>query len=79
MRPGQQSQAAHRQDADLCKLSCAKAVTLHTILLGVGGTCCTEHEFDQFKQLELDRQHASNIMLEVFTARVAFFLPFLCY
>eukprot|EP00983_Pelagomonas_calceolata_P064445 1148124-Pelagomonas_calceolata.AAC.3 len=39
----QQLEAAQRQYADLCKLINAKVVTLHTVLLGVGGTCYTEH------------------------------------
>eukprot|EP00983_Pelagomonas_calceolata_P033168 1038692-Pelagomonas_calceolata.AAC.1 len=30
----------------------------HTILLGVGGTCYTEHTLDQSQQLELDHQRA---------------------
>eukprot|EP00983_Pelagomonas_calceolata_P037000 1136147-Pelagomonas_calceolata.AAC.3 len=38
-RPGQQLEAAQRQHADLSKNISGKAVTLHTILLGVGGTC----------------------------------------
>eukprot|EP00983_Pelagomonas_calceolata_P069507 1150381-Pelagomonas_calceolata.AAC.1 len=33
------------QHADLWK-----AVTFHTISLGVGGTCCTERTLNQFKQ-----------------------------
>eukprot|EP00983_Pelagomonas_calceolata_P058954 1145712-Pelagomonas_calceolata.AAC.6 len=41
-RLGQQLEAAQRQHADLCKLISAKVVTLHTILLGVGGTCYTK-------------------------------------
>eukprot|EP00983_Pelagomonas_calceolata_P124969 1161166-Pelagomonas_calceolata.AAC.2 len=55
-RPGQQLEAAQRQHADLCKLISAKAVTLHTILLGVSGTCYIERTLNQFKQLGLDRQ-----------------------
>eukprot|EP00983_Pelagomonas_calceolata_P070591 1150847-Pelagomonas_calceolata.AAC.1 len=43
VRPGQQLEAAQRQHADLCKLINAKVVTLHTTILGVGGTCYTEH------------------------------------
>eukprot|EP00983_Pelagomonas_calceolata_P026920 845569-Pelagomonas_calceolata.AAC.1 len=38
-RPGQQLEAAQQQNADLCIPVSAKAVTLHTILLGVGETC----------------------------------------
>eukprot|EP00983_Pelagomonas_calceolata_P044986 1139513-Pelagomonas_calceolata.AAC.2 len=49
MRPGQQSEAAQRQHANLCKLIKAKVVTLYTILFGVGGTCYTEHTLNQFK------------------------------
>eukprot|EP00983_Pelagomonas_calceolata_P053575 1143348-Pelagomonas_calceolata.AAC.5 len=30
-----------------------EAVTLHTILLGVGGTCFIENTLNQFKQLDL--------------------------
>eukprot|EP00983_Pelagomonas_calceolata_P066090 1148863-Pelagomonas_calceolata.AAC.6 len=41
-----------------CNLISAKAVTLHIILLGVGGTCHTEHTLNQFKELGLDHQHA---------------------
>eukprot|EP00983_Pelagomonas_calceolata_P101155 1158662-Pelagomonas_calceolata.AAC.6 len=51
-------QAAQQQHADLCKLISAKALTLHTILLGVGGMCYTEHALNQFKQLGLDHQCA---------------------
>eukprot|EP00983_Pelagomonas_calceolata_P083941 1156261-Pelagomonas_calceolata.AAC.1 len=57
-RPGQQLEAAQRQYADFYRLISAKAVTLHTILLGVGGTCYTEHTLNQLKQLGLDHQRA---------------------
>eukprot|EP00983_Pelagomonas_calceolata_P111972 1159838-Pelagomonas_calceolata.AAC.5 len=62
MRPGQQLEAAQRQHADLCKgLINAKVVTLHTILLGVGGICYTEHTLTQFRQLGLDHQRANKV------------------
>eukprot|EP00983_Pelagomonas_calceolata_P012464 399568-Pelagomonas_calceolata.AAC.2 len=57
-RLGQQLETAQRQHADLCKNTSGKAVTLHTILLGVGRTCYTEHPLNQFKQLGLDHQRA---------------------
>eukprot|EP00983_Pelagomonas_calceolata_P127418 1161401-Pelagomonas_calceolata.AAC.18 len=60
-RPGQQLEAAQRQDADLCKLINAKVVTLYTILLGVSGTCYTEHTLEQFKQLGLDYLRANKL------------------
>eukprot|EP00983_Pelagomonas_calceolata_P129742 1161631-Pelagomonas_calceolata.AAC.1 len=53
---------APRQHADLCKNISGEAVSLHTILLGVGGTCYNEHTLDQFKQLEqLDHQRANTL------------------
>eukprot|EP00983_Pelagomonas_calceolata_P070335 1150751-Pelagomonas_calceolata.AAC.3 len=42
-RSGRQLEVAQRQHAYLCKNTSGKAVTLHTILLGVGGTCYNEH------------------------------------
>eukprot|EP00983_Pelagomonas_calceolata_P085358 1156533-Pelagomonas_calceolata.AAC.3 len=60
-RPGQQLEASQRQHADHCKLISAKAVTLHTILLGVGGTCYTDHTLNQFKQRGLDHQRANEL------------------
>eukprot|EP00983_Pelagomonas_calceolata_P063374 1147694-Pelagomonas_calceolata.AAC.1 len=53
--------AAQRQHADLCKLSNANAVTLHTTLLGVGGTCYTKDTLDQFKQLGFGCQRANKL------------------
>eukprot|EP00983_Pelagomonas_calceolata_P132939 1161918-Pelagomonas_calceolata.AAC.1 len=38
-RPQHQLDAALQQHADLCKQISAKAVTIHPILLGFGGTC----------------------------------------
>eukprot|EP00983_Pelagomonas_calceolata_P093024 1157731-Pelagomonas_calceolata.AAC.3 len=55
---GQQLEAAQRQHADLSKNISGKAVTVHIILLGVGGTCYTEHILNQFKHLGLDHQRA---------------------
>eukprot|EP00983_Pelagomonas_calceolata_P123953 1161055-Pelagomonas_calceolata.AAC.1 len=52
-------EAAQRQHADLCKLINAKVVTLHTILLGVGGTCYTEHTLNQFKQLRRKKERST--------------------
>eukprot|EP00983_Pelagomonas_calceolata_P084804 1156435-Pelagomonas_calceolata.AAC.1 len=60
-RPGQQLEAPHWQHADLCRLMNAKVVTLHTIFLGVSGTCYTEHALNQFKQLGLDDQRANKL------------------
>jgi len=60
-RPEHQLAAAQQQHAHLCKLIDAKAVTIHPILLGVGGTCYTEHTLNQFKKLGLDHQRATKL------------------
>eukprot|EP00983_Pelagomonas_calceolata_P034724 1087783-Pelagomonas_calceolata.AAC.1 len=57
-RPGRQLERAQQHHADICKNINGKAVTLHTILLGVGGTCYTEHALNQLKKLRLDHQRA---------------------
>eukprot|EP00983_Pelagomonas_calceolata_P049655 1141618-Pelagomonas_calceolata.AAC.3 len=51
-----------------------KAVTLHTILqgevLGVGGTCYTEHTLNKFKQLGLYHQRAIKLARKLHTHSV---------
>eukprot|EP00983_Pelagomonas_calceolata_P050885 1142180-Pelagomonas_calceolata.AAC.2 len=56
-RSGQRLDAAQRQRADLCKNISGKAVSLHTIPLGVGGTCYNENT----SKLDLDHQQASKL------------------
>eukprot|EP00983_Pelagomonas_calceolata_P097435 1158248-Pelagomonas_calceolata.AAC.1 len=53
MRPGAQLTASQQQRSELCKLQ-GTEITLHTILLGVGGTIDTAHTLDQFKELRID-------------------------
>ena len=60
-RPEHQLAAAQQQHAHLCKLIDAKAVTIHPILLGVGGTCYTEHTLNQCKILGLYHQRAMKL------------------
>eukprot|EP00983_Pelagomonas_calceolata_P040644 1137707-Pelagomonas_calceolata.AAC.3 len=60
-RPGQQFEAAWWQHADLCKLIGAEVVTLHTVLLGIGGACYTEHTKKQSKQLDHHHQCAIKV------------------
>ena len=60
-RPENQLEAAKQQHARLCELIDAKAVTLHPILLGVGGTCYIEHTLNQFKHLGLNHQRATKL------------------
>ena len=60
-RPEHQLEAAKQQHARLCELIDAKAITIHPILLGVGGTCYIEHTLNQFKQLGLNHQRATKL------------------
>ena len=61
--PEHQLNTAKQQHADLHKLLNAETLTIHPILLGVGGTIYTEHTLKQFKQLGQDHQRATKITL----------------
>eukprot|EP00983_Pelagomonas_calceolata_P049307 1141461-Pelagomonas_calceolata.AAC.1 len=60
-RPKNQLVASKQQHRDLyCDLSRASAqVTLHTILLGVGGVIYIPHTLEPFKELGLDTHTAT--------------------
>eukprot|EP00983_Pelagomonas_calceolata_P015370 487792-Pelagomonas_calceolata.AAC.2 len=60
---------------DLSKLISAKAGSLHTILLGVGGTCDIEHILDQFEQLGLDHHRAIELAQKLHTHSECFLQP----
>ena len=60
-RPNNQLEASRRQHIELCKNNLGAKVTLHTILLGVGGTIYVPHTLDQFIQLGLDTQRATKL------------------
>eukprot|EP00983_Pelagomonas_calceolata_P130041 1161656-Pelagomonas_calceolata.AAC.1 len=53
-RPGAQLEASQQQHSELCKQGAG--ITLHTILLGVGGTTYTAHSLDKLKELGIDQQ-----------------------
>ena len=62
-RPNSQLEASKQQHRDLCRhLSRASAqVTLHTILLGVGGVIYTPHTLGPLKELGLDTFKATKL------------------
>ena len=60
-RPEHQLAAAQQQHAQLCNLIDAKAVTIQSILLGVCGTCYTEHIINQFKKLGPNHHRAMKL------------------
>ena len=65
-RPQNQLNAAKQKHKDLCNFLREASVTLHIILLGVGGTIYNSHTLKPFKELGLDSQrgkkHASSFV-----------------
>jgi hypothetical protein len=55
-RPQIQLNSAKEQHKDLCNILQGASVTLHVILLGVGGTIYNTHTLKPFKELGLDSQ-----------------------
>ncbi len=55
-RPGHQLEASSKQHKTLCRRLKAKKVTLHTILLSVGGSIYTSNTLHHLKELGLDSQ-----------------------
>jgi len=51
--------AAKEQHKDPCNILQGASVTLHIILLGVGGTIYNTHTLNPFKELGLDSQRAT--------------------
>jgi hypothetical protein len=60
-RPQNQMNAATKQHKDLCNILQGASVTLHIILLGVGGTIYNTHTLKPFKDLGLDSQRVKKL------------------
>jgi len=60
-RPQNQLNAAKEQHKDLCNILQGASVTLHIILLGVGGTIYNTHTLKPFKELGLDSQKVKKL------------------
>eukprot|EP00983_Pelagomonas_calceolata_P124540 1161117-Pelagomonas_calceolata.AAC.2 len=60
-RPGAQLEASQQQHKKLCKQLQSAEITLHTILLGVGGTIYTAHTLDQSRKLGIDQQRSTKL------------------
>ena len=60
-RPQNQLNAAKEQHKDLCNILQRAPVTLHIILLGVGGTIYNTHTLKPFKELGLDSQRVKRL------------------
>jgi len=61
-RPKNQLNAAKEQHKDLCNILQGASVTLHIILLGVGGTIYNTHTLKPFKELGLDSQRVKKLL-----------------
>jgi len=61
LRPQNQLSAAQEQHKGLCSFLKGASVTLHTILLGVGGTICNSYTLEPFQELGLDSQRAKEL------------------
>ena len=66
-RPGSQLEAANQQHRELCQhlQQAAANVSLHTILLGVGGTIYRPHSMEPLKTLGLDPHKAAKLAIKL--------------
>jgi len=64
-RPQNQLNAAKEQHKDLCNILLGASVTLHIILLGVGGTIYNTHTLKPFKDLGLNSQRVKKLASKI--------------
>jgi len=71
-RPQIQLSAAQEQHKGLCKILQRASVTLHIIILGVGGTIDNTHTLKAFKKLGLDSQRVKKLASKLHVHSVDF-------
>ena len=71
-RPQNQLNAAKEQHKDLCNILQGASVTLHIILLGVGGTIYNTHTLKPFKELGIDSQRVKKLASKLHVHSVNF-------
>ena len=71
-RPQSQLNAAKEQHKNLCSILQGASVTLHIILLGVGGTIYNTHTLKPFKELGLDSQRVKKLASKLHVHSVNF-------
>ena len=71
-RPQNQLNAAKEQYKDFCNILQRASVTLHIILLGVGGTIYNTHTLKPFKELNLDSQRVKKLASKLHVHSVNF-------
>jgi hypothetical protein len=77
-RPQNQLNAAKEQHKDLCNILQGASVTLHIILLGVGGTIYNTHTLKPFKELGLDSQRVKKLASKLHVHSVKFAAKLAC-
>jgi len=75
-RPQNQLNAAKEQHKVLCNILQGASVTLHIILLGVGGTIYNTHTLKPFKELGLDSQRVKRLASKLHVHFVMFAAKF---
>jgi len=71
-RPQNQLNAAKEQHKELCNILQGASVTLHIILLGVGGTIYNTHTLKPLKELGLDSQRVKKLASKLHVHSVNF-------
>jgi len=71
-RPQKQLNAAKEQHKYLCNILQRASVTLHVVLLGVGGTIYNTHTLKPFKELGLDSQRVKKLASKLHVHSVNF-------
>jgi len=75
-RPQNQLNAAKKQHKDLCNILQGASVTLHIILLGVGGIIYNTHTLKPFKELGLDFHRVKKLAYKLHVHSVNFAAKF---
>jgi hypothetical protein len=75
-RPQNQLNAAKEQHKDFCNILQGASVTLHVILLGMGGTIYNTHTLKPFKKLGLDYQRVKKLASKLHVHSVNFAAKF---
>jgi len=71
-RPQNQLNATKEQHEDICNILQGASVTLHIILLGVGGTIYNTHTLQPFEKLGLDSQRVKKLASKLHVHSVNF-------
>eukprot|EP00983_Pelagomonas_calceolata_P042948 1138714-Pelagomonas_calceolata.AAC.3 len=71
-RPSAQLEASQQQHSELCRQPQGAEITIHPILLGVGGTIYNAHTHDHFEKLGIDSQRSETLARKLHAHSVRF-------